>query len=50
MAMPAVDRRWTAREVRALIDQAPLAVEGERSDGSTNVTYLNIGSSISTRN
>ena len=25
MAMPAVKRRWTAREVRALIDQNPLA-------------------------
>lgn len=39
MAMPAIDRRWTAREVRALIDQSPLAAPRyELVDGVLIVT------------
>jgi len=39
MAMPAVKRRWTAREVRALIDQNPLATPRyELVDGELLVT------------
>lgn len=39
MAMPAVDRRWTAREVRALIDENPLATPRyELVDGELLVT------------
>ena len=39
MAMPAIDRRWTAREVRALIDQSPLAApRHELVDGVLLVT------------
>src|SRR5688500_5387255 len=39
MAMPAVDRRWTAREVRALIDASPLATPRyELVDGELLVT------------
>lgn len=39
MAMPAIDRRWTAREVRALIDQSPLAAPRyELVDGVLLVT------------
>ena len=39
MAMPAIDRRWTAREVRALIDQSPLAAPRyELVDGALLVT------------